>query len=78
MNAAEANVTPVGRPDAFTVTVELKPPMGERTSEPCAELPRANARVAGVALRVKPGTTTVRLMTVLAVRLPDVPLIAIA
>src|SRR5580658_2704745 len=67
-------VTPVGRPEAARVTLPVKPPISVTAIVLVPLLPCTTLNVLGVADKVKlGGTFTVRLMLVVAVKLPDVP-----
>jgi hypothetical protein len=71
-----AAVTPLGRPEALRVVAELKPPVLVMVMVLAPLLPWVTVREAGDALMVKFGVAvelTVRAMVVVAVRLPEVP-----
>jgi hypothetical protein len=71
-----AAVTPLGRPEALRVVAELKPPVLVMVIVLAPLLPWVMVREAGEALTVKFGVAeefTVRAMVVVAVRLPEVP-----
>jgi hypothetical protein len=70
-----AAVTPLGRPEAERVTLPVNPPEGVTVIVSVPLAPWATERVVAEAERVKPGVPTVSLMVVLAVVLPDVPVI---
>src|SRR5580692_5601590 len=71
-------VTPLGRPEAASVTLPVNPPTSVTVIVSVALLPCASNRLVGEADNVKPAVTlgfTVREIVVLAVVLPDVPVI---
>ena len=70
---AKAAVTPVGRPVAASVTLPVNPPASvtEMVSVELAPWMTVSAGVVGAS--VKLGGTTVRARVVIAVRVPDVP-----
>lgn len=76
---ANAAVTPLGRPDAASVTLPVNPPTSVTVMVSVAVMPWVIERLAGDAARVKPGVdfvVTVRPMEADAVRLPEVPVTA--
>ena len=69
-------VTPLGRPDAASVTLPVNPPVSVTVTVSVALLPCASDRLVDEADNVKPAVTlgfTVRERVELAVVLPDVP-----
>ena len=75
MNAA---VTPVGIPAAASVTLPVNPPKGLTVMVSVPLLPWATDRVAAEGVRVNPAVgLTVRVMLVLAVVVPEVPVMVI-
>src|ERR1700722_9925025 len=68
-------VTPLGRPDAARVTLPLNPPAPVTVMVSETLLPRTTLKVDGEGESVKFGLVTVNATVVLAVRLPEVPLI---
>ena len=72
--AAKAAVTPLGRPLAVNVTLPLKPFAPETVTVSEAVLPCTtdNVDAAGASVKLG-GNPTVRAIVVVAVRLPDVP-----
>ena len=68
-------VTPLGRPDAARVTLALNPPAPVTVMVSETLLPRTTLKVDGEGESVKFGLVTVSATVVLAVRLPEVPLI---
>jgi hypothetical protein len=72
LNAA---VTPVGKPETARLTLPLNP-FWPLTLMVLLPLPLwETVRLAGMAERLKPGATTVRLIVAVLLRLPEVPLI---
>ena len=72
-----AAVTPLGRPDAASVTLPVNPPTSATVMVSVPVLPCATDREVGEGVSVKPGVVealTVRVMVVVAVRVPEVPL----
>jgi hypothetical protein len=70
-------VTPLGRPVAVNVTLPVNPPTSVTVMVSVPVLPCATDREAGEGVSVKPGVVealTVRAMVVVAVRVPEVPL----
>src|ERR1039458_2317789 len=71
-----ATVTPLGRPVAARVTLPVNPPTSVTVMVSVPVLPCATDREVGEGVSVKPGVVealTVRAMVVVAVRLPEVP-----
>lgn len=67
-------VTPLGRPDAASVTLPVKPLAGVTVIVLVPLAPCATLKVVGLAESVKSGGgVTVRLIVVVCVRLPDLP-----
>jgi hypothetical protein len=71
-------VTPLGRPEAARLTLPVKPPVGFTVIVLVPLVPWATLKVVGLADSVKfGGGATVSAIVVVAVRLPDVPVIVI-
>jgi hypothetical protein len=71
-----AAVIPLGRPDAARVTLPVKPPTSVTAIVSVRLLPGATVSEAAEGLSVKlPAPVTVRVIAVVAVRLPEVPVI---
>jgi len=71
---ANAAVTPLGRPDAASVTLPVKPPTSVTVIVLVPMLPCTMLKLVGLAESVKlDGAVTVRLIVVVAIKLPDVP-----
>jgi hypothetical protein len=74
--APNVAVTPVGKPDAASATVPLKPEMSVMAMLPAPLVPGLMFRLAGVTASVKFGCATmVSAIVAFPVRLPDVPVI---
>jgi hypothetical protein len=71
--AANVAVTPLGSPDADSVTLLLKPFCAVTVTVPAADAPRGRPRVAGARDRVKAGAVTVSAIVVALVSVPDTP-----
>ena len=68
-----ATVTPLGNPIAARVTLPVNPPTSVTVTVSVAVLPCVTDRAVGEAASVKPDALTVRLMVVVAVVEPEVP-----
>jgi hypothetical protein len=66
-------VTPAGNPEAARVTLPVKPFCGANVIVSVALLPGLTVTLAADAAKVKPGTTTARVMVVVLLTVPDVP-----
>jgi hypothetical protein len=73
LGGANAAVTPLGRPDADSVTLPLNPFCALTVTIPAAVAPRGSARVAGRRDSVKFGAVMVRTMVVVLVSAPETP-----
>lgn len=73
-----ATVTPVGKPVAARVTLPVNPPVSVTVTVLVPVAPAATTTVAGEAESVKPGAVTVRLMVVVALSVPEVPVMVTA
>lgn len=70
---ANAAVTPLGSPDADSVTPPLKPFCAVTVTIPAAVAPRGSPRVAGSRDSVKFGAVTVSTMVTVLLSVPDTP-----
>lgn len=70
-----AAVTPLGRPEAARDTLPVNPPRSAKAIVSVTLLPCPSDRVGGEAETVNPGLVTVRAMVVVAVKVPEVPVI---